>query len=250
MGNLPTAKLCGLAGVVGLAGVAGLATGLSTHAARPSHLSAAAIVAARFPSNDIGPSETAPSWAASFEVGSASGVPSDFAPVLWQRSFSWTGRSEAPAPELFSPAPAYPGASATVAPGAAEQPRQPVGQAVPPPSARQPEVAPRHPAYRPGSVLNDAQIASIKARLNLTPEQEAMWPPVEAALRRIAYTKNSVEAQNRRGQGSAPLAYINPESAEIVQLKYAALPLFMRLNDDQKREVTSLAHVMGLSRSE
>jgi hypothetical protein len=32
----------------------------------------------------------------------------------------------------------------------------------------------------------------------------------------------------------------------VQQLKYAALPLIMRLNDDQKREVKSMAYVMGL----
>src|SRR5258708_30015756 len=40
---------------------------------------------------------------------------------------------------------------------------------------------------RPGFMLNDAQIASIKTRLHLTADQEQMWPAVEAALRNIAY---------------------------------------------------------------
>ena len=35
---------------------------------------------------------------------------------------------------------------------------------------------------RPGFVLNDAQIASIKTRLHLSPDQEQLWPAVEAAL--------------------------------------------------------------------
>jgi len=35
---------------------------------------------------------------------------------------------------------------------------------------------------RPGFLLNDAQIASIKSRLHLSPDQEEMWPAVEAAL--------------------------------------------------------------------
>jgi hypothetical protein len=42
------------------------------------------------------------------------------------------------------------------------------------------------------------------------------------------------------------MAYVDTNSAEVQQLKYAALPLIMRLNDDQKREVKSLAYVMGL----
>lgn len=103
----------------------------------------------------------------------------------------------------------------------------------------------RRPAGRPGSVLNDAQIASIKSRLNLTPDQERMWPAVEAALRDVSYTK-AAQAPNRSAQDGGRMAYIDPNGSEVEKLKQAALPLIMRLNDDQKREVRSLAHVMGL----
>ena len=96
-------------------------------------------------------------------------------------------------------------------------------------------------------MLNDAQIDSIKQRLNLTPEQERMWPPVEAALRGISYTRKPAEAQSRLAQ-QGRLAFIDPGSAEVQKLKYAALPLIMRLDDDQKREVNSLSHVMGLGK--
>ena len=51
---------------------------------------------------------------------------------------------------------------------------------------------------RPGFVLNDAQIASIKQRLHLTQDQEEMWPAVEAALRNLAYTRARVGARQRR----------------------------------------------------
>ena len=97
------------------------------------------------------------------------------------------------------------------------------------------------------NVLNDAQIASIKHRLKLTAEQEQMWPAVEAALRKIVYTKNAVKSNTHGAQASSsPVAYIDPTSAEVRQLKSAALPLIMRLNDEQKREVKMLAYVMGL----
>ena len=46
----------------------------------------------------------------------------------------------------------------------------------------------RH-ASRPGFMLNDAQIVSIKQRLHLTADQESMWPAVEAALRNVAYAQ-------------------------------------------------------------
>ena len=100
-------------------------------------------------------------------------------------------------------------------------------------------VAPRRPPNRPGYMLDDAQIASIKARLHLTPDQEQMWPAVEAALRNIAYSR----AQAARGRAMQP-ADIDPDSVE--GLKSAAVPLIMSFNDDQKQEVRNLAHVMGL----
>jgi hypothetical protein len=94
-------------------------------------------------------------------------------------------------------------------------------------------------------VLNDAQIASIKKRLNLTPDQERLWPAVETALRNVTYSRKAREIKVASVH-NGPMAYVDPDSAEIQQLKYAALPLIMRLNDDQKQEVKSLAYVMGL----
>ncbi len=68
----------------------------------------------------------------------------------------------------------------------AEAPARSAPRAVAKPSA-----APTRPlaASRPGYILDDAQIASIKARLHLTPDQESMWPAVEAALRNMAYKR-------------------------------------------------------------
>jgi hypothetical protein len=102
----------------------------------------------------------------------------------------------------------------------------------------------RRNANRPGYMLNDAQIASIKERLHLTPDQEPMWPAVEAALRNIAYTR----AQETRGRGApastAQLAGVDPNAVQ--GLKSAAAPLIMSFNTEQKEEVRNLAHVMGL----
>ena len=97
---------------------------------------------------------------------------------------------------------------------------------------------------RPGYILNDTQIASIKDRLHLTPDQEQMWPAVEAALRNIAYTR----AQQARGRGApangTQTAAVDPEAVQ--GLKSAAVPLIMSFNAEQKDEVRNLAHVMGL----
>jgi hypothetical protein len=164
-------------------------------------------------------------------------------------------------PALFSPVPAYPVQVAFAPATAAVEPvatAAPAPEPVPPsavptaaakPNAQTPAAPARHVSSRPSSVLNDAQIASIKKRLNLTPDQESLWPAVETALRNVSYVHKAKEvkvASLGNGTGSGPMAYVDTNSAEVQQLKYAAIPLIMRLNDDQKREVRSMAYVMGL----
>lgn len=119
---------------------------------------------------------------------------------------------------------------------AAPQPPKPVRPVI----AVKPHAAP-HVANRPGYMLDDAQIASIKQRLHLTPDQERMWPAVEVALRNIAFAR----ARDARQRGVQPGA-IDPNSAEAQDLKSAAIPLLMSFSDQQKNEVRSLAHVMGV----
>jgi zinc resistance-associated protein len=123
---------------------------------------------------------------------------------------------------------------------AAEGLARPAPRAVAKPSA-----APARPlaASRPGYILDDAQIASIKERLHLTPDQESMWPAVEAALRNMAY-KRAQQAAARGAARNVQAAAVDPEAVQ--GLKSAAVPLIMSFNDEQKEEVRSLAHVMGL----
>jgi hypothetical protein len=92
-------------------------------------------------------------------------------------------------------------------------------------------------------VLNDAQIAQIKSRLHLSPDQEQMWPAVEAALRTIAYSRSR---GHRGGATSAEVAALDPYGPEVQGLKSAAFPLVMSFSDDQRSEVRSIVHVMGL----
>jgi hypothetical protein len=99
--------------------------------------------------------------------------------------------------------------------------------------------APPRTAKPDNHILNDAQISSIKVRLRLTPEQERYWPGVEAALRSIAYKVN---------KSGGKLASIDAESAEVQQLKNAAIPLIMMFSERQKDEVRQLVQVMGLQR--
>jgi hypothetical protein len=92
-------------------------------------------------------------------------------------------------------------------------------------------------------VLNDAQIAQIRSRLHLSPDQEQMWPAVEAALRTIAYSRAH---GHRGGATSAEVAALDPYGPEVQGLKSAAFPLVMSFSDDQRSEVRNIVHVMGL----
>jgi hypothetical protein len=164
---------------------------------------------------------------------------------------------------LLSPQPMAPIASALLAqpqavappPMPQEPPATAANQAAsaPKPEAAAPRGEPKasansaaaHHAGRPGFLLNDAQIASIKERLHLTRDQERMWPAVEAALRNIAYAKAHY-ARRHGAPESTQTAALDVDSAEVQGLKSAAIPLLMSFSDEQKNEVRSLAHVMGL----
>jgi len=98
------------------------------------------------------------------------------------------------------------------------------------------------PVQKNYTLLSDAQIAAIKGRLNLTASQEQSWPAVENALRAIARKIHDTRQAN--ASGAAPP--IDPTSAEVQQLKSAAMPLLFTLREDQKREVRSLARIIGL----
>jgi hypothetical protein len=91
------------------------------------------------------------------------------------------------------------------------------------------------------SLLSDAQIAAIKGRLNLTAAQQQSWPAVEDALRNVARKIHAARLGNSGG------AALDPASAEVQQLKSVAMPLLSQLREDQKREVRSLARLIGLS---
>ncbi len=174
---------------------------------------------------------------------------------------SWSNLRAQPAPAvtavakqqqiLFDPNPSYDLASADSRPVI---PSGVLAYADPVESLSSTQAAPHAPEARPAerraslvparpkpdnSLLNDAQISSIKARLKLTPDQQRYWPAVEAALRGIAYKVN---------KSGGKLASIDAEGAEVQQLKTAAIPLIMMFSEQQKNEVRQLVQVMGLQR--
>jgi hypothetical protein len=114
-----------------------------------------------------------------------------------------------------------------------------------PPAAPKPKPVAAKPAVQKNyTLLSDVQIAGIKERLKLSPDQESYWPGVEKALRAIARKMHSTK-QADPAAGAPP---IDPESEEVAQLKSAAMPLLFQLREDQKREVRALARIIGLER--
>jgi hypothetical protein len=218
------------------AGIGYLIGNWNAQAVRGSQLpSAAQAVALRFPDDlNIAPAQAEPAPRAD--------APASAAMVLGSTELAlFEPEPMVPHPEM-APAPAEPVAAEPAAP-----PAEPAATvAAPPPKPAQlaglPKPRPAVPHVdRPGYMLNDAQIASIRRRLHLTPDQEQMWPAVEAALRNIAFAK-SHEAHRAGARPST----LDPNSSEVQDLKSAAIPLLMSFSSEQKDEVRNLAHVMGL----
>jgi Tfp pilus assembly major pilin PilA len=112
------------------------------------------------------------------------------------------------------------------------------------PAPPKPKAASHPQLQKTYAFLSDAQISGIKERLHLTSDQEYYWPGIEQALRGIA---RKVQAA-RQSNPNANAASIDPDSAEVQQLKSAAMPLLFQLREDQKEEVRKLARVIGLEK--
>jgi hypothetical protein len=119
-------------------------------------------------------------------------------------------------------------------------PQAALPQATPP----KPKAAAKPPVQKSYALLSDVQIAGIKERLKLTSSQESYWPAVETALRAVARKIHAT----RQADPSAANALIDPEAEEVQQLKSAAMPLLFQLREDQKREVRTLARIIGLEK--
>ncbi len=105
----------------------------------------------------------------------------------------------------------------------------------------------------------DARIAAVHAGLKLTPDQEKLWPPVEAAVRdfaklRIDRANARMKAQNdaKDQQDDDPVARLRERAdtmaatAEAMKkIADAADPLYKTLDDAQKRRLAILTHRDG-----
>jgi hypothetical protein len=113
-----------------------------------------------------------------------------------------------------------------------------------PSAAPKPKLVNKPPAQKSYALLSDAQIAGIKERLKLSSYQESYWPAVETALRAVA---RKIQAA-RQADPTATGVPIDPDAEEVQQLKSAAMPLLFQLREDQKREVRTLARLIGLEK--
>jgi hypothetical protein len=105
----------------------------------------------------------------------------------------------------------------------------------------------------------DAKIAAVKAGLKLTPDQDKLWPPVEAAVRDFA--KLRIDRANARMNAPRddaadaqkpddPVARLRARAdtmattaAALKKIADAADPLYKTLDDGQKRRLTILTHM-------
>ncbi|MBR0719529.1 Spy/CpxP family protein refolding chaperone [Bradyrhizobium liaoningense] len=109
--------------------------------------------------------------------------------------------------------------------------------------------------------LMDMRIDLTKAALQLTPEQEKLWPPVESAIRaraedRKARVAKISETVGRRADQNAvetmrnrdPIAFLQrrsealaQRSADLDKLAEAWQPLYKTLNPEQRQRMGALA---------
>ena len=108
------------------------------------------------------------------------------------------------------------------------------------------------------AALADARIAAVHAGLKLNPDQEKLWPPVEAAVRDFA--KMRIDRANARMNAPRDEDEQKPEdpvarlreradrmaatSTALKKIADAADPLYKTLDEGQKRRLAILTHHM------
>jgi hypothetical protein len=120
------------------------------------------------------------------------------------------------------------------------------------------------PSAEDVAAFTDARVASLKAGLKLTAEQEKHWPAVETAMRDLARDRadrmkaRADRRDARRGADNAQrpgpdaLARLrqgadamSARAAGLKKLADAADPLYQSLDDGQKRRFAVLLHMRG-----
>lgn len=102
--------------------------------------------------------------------------------------------------------------------------------------------------------FTDARIAALKAGLQLTPDQEKNWPPVEQAIRAMAQARhdrwmqvrNEVKSEDAIARLRTWADSMTQRATDLRKLADAAQPLYQSLTDEQKHRLRYLAPmVMG-----
>jgi hypothetical protein len=111
------------------------------------------------------------------------------------------------------------------------------------------------------NTLTDMRVDLVKAALQLTPEQEKLWPPVETAIRanaedrkaRIAKIQETVGIRGDQSRTDVmrnrdPIAFLQrrsqalaQRSADLDRLAEAWQPLYNTLSQEQRQRMASLA---------
>lgn len=120
---------------------------------------------------------------------------------------------------------------------------------------------PEHSSAADRNTLTDLRIDLVKAALQLTPDQEKLWPPVESAIRSRAEDRKAriakiQETVGRRADESRidalrnrdPIAFLQrrsealaQRSADLDKLAEAWQPLYKTLNQEQRQHMAALA---------
>jgi hypothetical protein len=111
----------------------------------------------------------------------------------------------------------------------------------------------RHPSGEDSSAPLDAWLASQKARLKLSPEQEKYWPPVERVLRDILLAREDrVEELREKRKPEDAIAGLRDRasgmaqsSAHLKRLADAAEPLYRTLSSEQQRRFHTMFGIGG-----
>lgn len=108
------------------------------------------------------------------------------------------------------------------------------------------------------AALADARIAAVKAGLELTPDQQKLWPPVEQAVRDFAKLRidranarmNAPDDQAKAPTPSDPVTRLRARAdrmaetaAALKKIADAADPLYKTLDEGQKRRLKILTHM-------
>ncbi len=109
------------------------------------------------------------------------------------------------------------------------------------------------PSAQDVTAFGNARIAALKAGLELTADQEKLWPPVESAMRDLAKQRaDRVAARDQATKPTNPVERLD-RRAEAMQTRGAALkkladaagPLYDSLTDAQKKRFVVLARLGG-----